>query len=215
MSRVDEFADGMRKNPTPAESRLCQMLDEAKIHYQFQSVVDNKYIPDFVILEGCGDLIVEVDGGYHTTRVQRKKDHKRTKYLRKKAYRVVRFKNEKVFNEPGVVLYEIRKALVAPTRPVNKYSKHAKRAARVKESIAQLKARPPEPPHETVVIERGKSFGEPIKTFDFGTPLELKRMRKHVRGKLMGLIADTVSKVKREDLPVFEGKILDVLNEYQ
>lgn len=90
--RVKAFAEENRNNPTPAEKRFKAVLDEAKIEYRFNEPV-GCYIPDFRI----GDLIVEVDGEYHFTKEQREKDERRTKFLTKLGYTVVRITNEDVF----------------------------------------------------------------------------------------------------------------------
>jgi very-short-patch-repair endonuclease len=55
------------------------------------------------------NLLIEIDGGYHNTRNQRKKDWKRTKILESYGYVVIRFSNDAVLNEEEFVNKVFRK----------------------------------------------------------------------------------------------------------
>ena len=100
------FAVENRKNPTLAEDMLWQLLRNRQTGMKFrrQHPVGD-YIVDFVCLEQ--QLAVEVDGDYHKKEEQKENDTIRTAYLESKGYRVLRFKNEEVINEPQRVLNQI------------------------------------------------------------------------------------------------------------
>ena len=84
-----------RKNPTEAELALWKMLRKKGLGYRFrrQHLIDS-FIVDFVCLEK--NTIVEVDGGYHTTKEQKEADKLRTDRLEKLGFHVLRFTNEEV-----------------------------------------------------------------------------------------------------------------------
>ncbi len=86
----------MRNRPTLAESVFMKKLDEWKFKYRFQWVYDTGLfagIVDFYLYDY--KLLIEVDGGYHTTEEQRLKDAEKDfvcdKLLKK---RMVRLTNE-------------------------------------------------------------------------------------------------------------------------
>jgi very-short-patch-repair endonuclease len=107
-------AKWMRANPTPAEDRLWAMLRDRRFaHCKFrrQQIVDS-YIADFVSLsEG---LIVEADGSQHA---ESEGDLRRDRYLRGQGFRVLRFWNNHVLNEPEAVKLVILAALTSPHPP--------------------------------------------------------------------------------------------------
>jgi adenine-specific DNA-methyltransferase len=60
------------------------------------------YIVDFVSLER--KLVVEIDGGQHNEEEMRKRDEERTRWLKERKYRVLRFwNNEALVNREGVL----------------------------------------------------------------------------------------------------------------
>lgn len=112
------FAKENRKNATEAESLLWQELRNKKLKgYKFRRQHPiNGYIPDFVCLSR--NLIVEVDGEYHSNEEQKKFDEDREYWLKRIDYRMVRFTNDQVLNNMGSVLHEIERSLEeVPTSP--------------------------------------------------------------------------------------------------
>jgi chorismate synthase len=102
-----------RKNATPAEEKLWELLRNKKLGgYKFrrQHPIEG-YIPDFVCFEN--KLVIEVDGGYHNEDEQKKYDEYRTKILNKNNYQLIRFTNEEVLNRIDFVLEEIGKYLAS------------------------------------------------------------------------------------------------------
>lgn len=96
---ADNYADKLRKNPTKAEKQFIKILKELQIAFVFQQPIspDNKkfFIMDFYI--PAKKVCFEIDGGYHSTEAQIKKDIKRTKLLEKSGIKVVRIPNDHVF----------------------------------------------------------------------------------------------------------------------
>lgn len=106
-----QHAKNNRKEATEAEALLWMNLRNRKLNDKFrrQHPVGN-YLPDFVCLEKR--LIVEVDGGYHTTSEQIELDENRAFELEQKySFRVIRFTNEEVLNDIEFVLDTIRMIL--------------------------------------------------------------------------------------------------------
>jgi len=68
-------------------------------------------IADYVVDFYCHEhrLVVELDGGVHAER--RKRDHKRDAWLESQGFRVLRFTNEELFEDPQSVLARIADAL--------------------------------------------------------------------------------------------------------
>ena len=70
------------------------------------------YIVDFACLERS--LIIEADGGQHAESVS---DRRRDVYLRNRGFRVLRFWNNDVLDNPGGVFDAIAEALPTPHPP--------------------------------------------------------------------------------------------------
>ena len=99
-----------RKHPTEAEALLWEHLRGKQLGVRFRRqhpVYD--YIPDFVCL--TLNLIIEVDGGYHTIKEQRLNDEKRDVYLASFGFHIIRFTNEEVLYDFNNVLNEIKTAM--------------------------------------------------------------------------------------------------------
>lgn len=99
-------------NPTDAERVLWEYFRREQLGYKFrrQQVIDN-YIADFACLES--KLIIELDGDYHLTAEQILKDQERTERLSLLGYKVIRFKNEEVIDNPETVIKQIKNILIA------------------------------------------------------------------------------------------------------
>ena len=99
-----------RKNPTASEKLLWEQLRGKKLVDKFrqQHLIDN-YIVDFVCLSK--KLVIEVDGGYHTTDEQIHYDAERTVVLNNLGFKVIRFTNNEVLTHIDVVLNTIKSEL--------------------------------------------------------------------------------------------------------
>lgn len=113
LSIINEFREGLVENATKSEIAFKAILDKLKVKYNFQhkfaSIQFKCYIADFYIPNQR--IVFEVDGGYHNTKEQRKKDATRTKDLRTKyaVKAVVRFTDYEVMNNEGDVVKRILK----------------------------------------------------------------------------------------------------------
>lgn len=107
---LKEFAKENKKFPTEAESLLWQHIRSKQLWFKFnrQHIVGD-YIVDFICIER--NLVIEVDGGYHSEYEQMERDECRTEHLEKMGLRVIRFSNEDIFNNIEEVLDSIRKEL--------------------------------------------------------------------------------------------------------
>jgi len=101
------IARRMRRNMTPAEQALWQQLRNNKLdgfHFRRQQVIDG-FIVDFYC--HTAGLAVEVDGDAHDMLY----DMDRDLILRQRGIRVIRFRNEQIFDEMERVLSAIREYL--------------------------------------------------------------------------------------------------------
>ena len=103
--RLIDFARILRKNSTIAERKLWHRLRSRNfmnLKFRRQEPVEN-YIVDFICYEK--KLIIELDGSQHLE--QGEYDEERTKYLKSKGYKVLRFWNNQVMNDIDGVLRAI------------------------------------------------------------------------------------------------------------
>ena len=97
-----ENRDRLLANITWAEKVFYDLLTKHKIELEKQKVIfiykgdqiEKFFIADFQI-KGT-KILVEIDGGYHTTPEQKIKDAYRTILLEKLGYRVLRYDNEEM-----------------------------------------------------------------------------------------------------------------------
>jgi len=107
-SDIDQAAQRLRKQSTPAEAKLWQALRNRKLNglrFRRQHPV-GRFILDFYC--PSEKLVIEIDGSIHTQ--QEDYDAQRTEELEKYGYRVLRFTNEAVLNSLNTVLEEIYRA---------------------------------------------------------------------------------------------------------
>lgn len=115
MPRVDEVllarAKQMRSNPTPTEIAMWSMLRAKRFEtVKFaRQVVIPPYIADFAAR--TRKLIVEIDGDTHA--LSEAKDARRTAWLERQGYRVIRFTNYEVGSNLEGVAHAIGVALAA------------------------------------------------------------------------------------------------------
>ncbi|CAH8282098.1 ATP-dependent DNA helicase RecG [Mariniflexile fucanivorans] len=107
---IKELQSENKKHATEAESILWECLRNKKINHKFrrQHIID-EFIVDFVCLEK--NLVIEVDGGYHTTIEQKEADDLRTTILTEIGFKVIRFTNEQIIGDIDNVLRYITKSL--------------------------------------------------------------------------------------------------------
>lgn len=104
---LKERSRKLRRNSTDAEKKLWPHLRNRQLGgAKFRRQVElGPYIVDLVCLEAR--LIVELDGGQHTVET----DAKRTAFLERQGFRVIRFWNNDVLLNMEGVLIRIEEAL--------------------------------------------------------------------------------------------------------
>jgi very-short-patch-repair endonuclease len=97
------FARRLRKTMTPAEKLLWWRLRRESEGWKFRRQPPvGPFVADFACLEVR--LAVEVDGATHSTAEEIDYDARRTRYLERHGWRVVRFWNSEIFqNLDGVI----------------------------------------------------------------------------------------------------------------
>ena len=107
---LKEFARQNRINPTDAEIILWQNLRDRMLGTKFfRQYIIADYIVDFVSLQA--NLIIEVDGAYHSEMEQQVYDEGRTKRLESLGFKVLRFSNEEVLNQIDNVINSLKTTL--------------------------------------------------------------------------------------------------------
>jgi very-short-patch-repair endonuclease len=105
------FRITLRKNLTSAEASLWNLLKSRQIEgikFRRQYSVGN-YIADFCC--PSEKLIIELDGAVHGDYYQIEKDTMRDRYLEGLGFKILRFENRFIFQDPDYVVSEIRKHL--------------------------------------------------------------------------------------------------------
>jgi very-short-patch-repair endonuclease len=100
-------AKEMRDNPTPAEKKLWEHLNNNQIqglHFRRQQIIDG-----FIVDSYCHEigLVIEVDGGIHEK--QKEYDLERESILTNRGLHLVRFKNTEVMDNNLEVIAEINR----------------------------------------------------------------------------------------------------------
>jgi very-short-patch-repair endonuclease len=116
LPRAKSNAGRLRRTLTEPEKRLWwhlrNRLPLSDTHFRRQVPI-GAYIADFCCLGAR--LIVEVDGGQHTTDQAVSYDNQRTDYLESQGFHVMRFSNAEVMQNTTSVLDTIHAALVRAT----------------------------------------------------------------------------------------------------
>jgi very-short-patch-repair endonuclease len=101
--RLVTLARKLRRESTDAERLIWKYLKSKKLSgfkFRRQEPI-GKYIADFVCFEN--KIIIEIDGSQHNMPVNRMNDEERTRWLKGRGFRVLRFWNSEVLkNMDGV-----------------------------------------------------------------------------------------------------------------
>ncbi len=103
--RLTRFARELRKNQSDTERVLWHYLRNRhlmNLKFRRQEPIGN-YIADFMCYEKR--LIVEVDGGQHT--IQEEYDRRRSEWIEKQGFRILRFWDNEVLENMEGVIYRI------------------------------------------------------------------------------------------------------------
>ncbi len=107
-NKLTPFAKSLRKEATDTEQLLWCHLKAKRfggIKFRRQQPI-GKYIVDFVSFEK--KMIIELDGGQHTSKDERQKDCRRDECLQAQGYRILRFWDHEVLTSIEAVMEVIR-----------------------------------------------------------------------------------------------------------
>jgi 5-methyltetrahydrofolate--homocysteine methyltransferase len=112
---VKEFIKQNRSNPTNAEEKMWELLRGRKLeNYKFRRQhIIGKYIADFACIPQ--KLVIEIDGLIHQLPENKDADEIRTQWLEGIGFKVLRFSNDEVLNNPAKVLQGILDNLKVPS----------------------------------------------------------------------------------------------------
>ncbi|WP_246693297.1 endonuclease domain-containing protein [Methylobacterium sp. WL2] len=107
------FAKGQRRERTRAEDLFWQQVRAGRFHgLKFSRQVPiPPYIADFLC--ASARLIVELDGEPHETDARRRRDAQRDAWLKSQGFEVLRFPNDLVLSNLGLVLDRVGEAVEA------------------------------------------------------------------------------------------------------
>ena len=110
---LKRYAYKNRYNQTEAEKNLWYHLsgNHLGFHFRRQHII-GCYIADFICVKR--NLIIEIDGGYHSQEEQKIKDYLRTEDLEKMGFEVMRFSNDEILRNLPEVLDKIFNKIAKP-----------------------------------------------------------------------------------------------------
>ena len=117
----------LRVNQTGAEKTLWRQLRklETKGTHFRQQVPIGPYVADFACL--ASRLVIEIDGSHHGKGSTKVRDESRTRWLESEGYRVPRFWNNDLIENPDGVLETIYSALYGSLDAEPTALKHSRR----------------------------------------------------------------------------------------
>ena len=104
------YRKDLRNRSTSAEATLWNLLKNKQLEgrkFRRQHSIEN-YIVDFYC--SSEKLIIELDGNPHGDYLQIQKDEVRDKFFESNGYKVIRFENRFVFQDPEFVVEIIKKS---------------------------------------------------------------------------------------------------------
>lgn len=106
-TETKQFAIDLRQKMTHAELVLWEQVRKKRLGFRFrkQSIILG-WIADFYC--PSTGVVIELDGGYHSTNRQQIKDKKRDSVMSKHGFIILRFPNEEVLTNLDSVLSAIR-----------------------------------------------------------------------------------------------------------
>ncbi len=137
-STLLQFARDLRKEQTDAETKMWSLLRDRRLggkKFRRQHSIP-PYVVDFYCHEAS--LVIEIDGGQHTE--DRRRDEKRTDFLKRKGLRVIRFWNNEVLGQTEAVLQAIWDTLHDEPSPPTPLPKGEGRVPRVEFEIFEPKS---------------------------------------------------------------------------
>lgn len=104
---AEDYRQQKIKEQTKEETVTKAVLKSLKIPFDFQKIfynIETFYIVDFYLPDY--NVVIEVDGGYHNTKIQKEKDAKREKFIRRynKVKYIARIRNEDTVDTKGLAI---------------------------------------------------------------------------------------------------------------
>lgn len=104
---AEDYRQQKIKEQTKEETVTKAILKSLKIPFDFQKIfynIETFYIVDFYLPDY--NVVIEVDGGYHNTKVQKEKDVRREKFIRRynKVKYIARIRNEDTVDTRGLAI---------------------------------------------------------------------------------------------------------------
>lgn len=134
---------------TAAQKKLAQGLREKKIPYLENQMVDGWEVD---ILFPSGHLVVEIDGFYHLSTAQQKKDEEKTAQLTAAGYHVLRFTNTEIHQDCAACVERIHNLLEESKTRVKEAQKEDPTGDGWRENLRKLR--------EELAEKKGKSEEE-------------------------------------------------------
>ena len=107
---LKENAKQNRNNMTEAESVFWSLVKNSALGERcLRQHIIGDYIVDFLFRRS--KVIIEIDGGYHSTDKQQEDDALRTDWLEHQGYKVIRFTNEQVLFDTEHVINNLKSSL--------------------------------------------------------------------------------------------------------
>lgn len=107
---LKENAKSNRKSMTEAESVFWSLVKGGALGQRcLRQHIIGDYIVDFLFRKSR--VVVEIDGGYHFTDEQQKKDAIRTEWLESKNFKVIRYTNEQILFDTNNTINELKVSL--------------------------------------------------------------------------------------------------------
>ena len=142
-STLHPHSKRLRRDQTDAERKLWMRLRDRQLNglkFRRQQPV-GRYVVDFFCPESR--LVIELDGGHHTLQIEA--DQRRTDFLTKAGYRVLRFWDNDVLSDTEAVLQKIVEELNTPHPPLSLKGRGYRKDNPLPQG-ARVKKRVPSPP---------------------------------------------------------------------
>ena len=140
-AKLTGIARGLRQRQTKAEVRLWSRLRNRQLdNLKFRRQVPiGPYVADFACM--AARLVIEVDGSHHGEEPNQARDEGRTRWLDSEGYRVVRFWNNDITQNPAGVLDVIYAALYGSREAEPRALKHKRKRADIAHAVHPTPAR--------------------------------------------------------------------------
>ena len=106
--KLKDIRHSLRANPTKAEEILWKFLRRNQLGYKFR----RQFSVNNLVVDFCSEqlkVVIELDGWTHDFEATQLKDMRKQKMLESNGYKVVRYTNEQIYGDIGVIIDDIKK----------------------------------------------------------------------------------------------------------